>query len=93
MLRPVQAGSRRAYSVESPGPWVWDEVQAWRPAVVRWSGHPSTCIRKDEKGKGIPVFVGGAYHERRQADDCRAERLVGHSEACHFPNSDMLEGG
>ena len=45
---------------------------------------------KGRKGKGIPVFVWS--NERRQADNCRAERLVGHSEAYHFPYSVMLEG-
>ena len=60
---------------------------AFREMTVPVSSRPT---EKGRKGKGIPVFV---VQERRQSGQLRAERLVGHSEACHFPNSDMLEGG
>ena len=43
-----------------------------------------------EKGKGIPVFVGSRLSG--DSEQLRAERLVGHSEACHFPRSFSLEG-
>ena len=64
-----------------------DKSSAFLEMTVPVSSRP---IWKGKKGKGIPVFAAQSGDKSGQL---RAERLVGHSEACHFPNSDMLEGG
>jgi hypothetical protein len=46
--------------------------------------------RKDTRVKGIPV---SAATSGDPADNCRAERLVDHSEVCHFPKFFVLSKG
>jgi hypothetical protein len=41
--------------------------------------------RKDTREKGSRSLHQGSSVAETRADNCRAERLVGHSEACHFP--------
>ena len=49
-------------------------------------------LREKGKRKGDPGlrWCGTSGDERTY---CRAERLVGHSEACHFPRSLVSKGG